>query len=88
MTRHSRKEVSGTGGRRSGFASECGEKRPPAVNVSTPGIVSLAVPIVLPFAVVGVLLAASLSLEEPHGLSTMPGTAVARQTLDAERSAQ
>ena len=88
MKRRSREEVPASESGHGGSVDERGEKRPLAVNVSSPGIVSLAVPIVLPFAVLAILLAANLSLGEQRGHSRMPVTPVAQQSLYTERNIQ
>lgn len=88
MKRRSRKEVSATENGHDGSASQCGDKRLLAVKVASPGIVSLVLPIVLPFAVLAILLAANLSLREPRWHPGMSGTPVAHDSLDTERSAQ
>ena len=88
MKRRSRKEVSGSESGRNESASQSCERQPLAVKVSTPGIVGLLVPIIVPFAVLAILLAANLSLGEPRGDSRVPGTPVQLQSAETERLAE
>ncbi len=81
-------KVSGTEGHLNVSVIGFGQRQPLAVKVSTPGIVSLLVPILVPFAVLAILLAANLSLEEPRGNSRVSGTPVAQQSFESERLAE
>ncbi len=88
MTGQTRRGTLRTQTKPNDIARQCREMQLPVINVSTPGIVGLTVPIVLPLALLAILLAANLSLGEPRGDSRMLGTPVAQQSLDALRLAK
>ena len=69
-------------------ARQSDEMQRAVTNISTPGIVSLTVPIILPLAIVAILLAANISVDKPTMNSRLAGAPIVQQPPGVERIAQ
>ncbi|MCL5265566.1 MAG: hypothetical protein M1343_10340 [Chloroflexi bacterium] len=88
MKGQTRRRTVGTQTKPNGTARQCGEAQPPVTNVSTPGTVSHMVPIILSLAILAILLAANISVDQPTMNSRLPGTPIVQQSSNAQRFAQ
>lgn len=84
MKKPSRKDGPPIQSKRGGSAKEAGEEHTVLAKLSTPGIASLMVPIVLPLVILAIVIAANLSLEEPTRDLKSCGMPIAQQSLNGE----